>query len=231
MEGYSNVLGQEIEHNIMVSALVHILTLGGPKEHALTTTALGGPSSAAVLILPESTACQFCGIQGCLGCNFFLADGASHASSQKKNGGRKGGRAFARRRTYHYRGVRQRPWGKWAAEIRDPRRAVKVWLGTFETAEQAAIAYDRAAIEFRGVARARLNFPDSLRRTSPEDGVTAAQVGLLSRSMDHEARGGTVGGSEMGGVGEYSNGEFWERLEMEELKECRELDKIEPLFK
>jgi EREBP-like factor len=90
-----------------------------------------------------------------------------------------------------YRGVRMRKWGKWVAEIREPHKRTRIWLGSYATAVAAARAYDTAVFYLRGRS-ARLNFPDEIPSLAPSEGEGDGDGGEPARDPADGGGGGTL---------------------------------------
>ncbi|XP_031287395.1 dehydration-responsive element-binding protein 2D-like [Pistacia vera] len=99
-----------------------------------------------------------------------------------------------------YKGVRQRTWGKWVAEIREPNRGARLWLGTFNTSLEAAVAYDEAAWKLYG-PEAKVNLPYNCPTTSVSGSDHVVKgCESVGRSLFVGESGGSSGSSEDGFV-------------------------------
>ncbi|CAI5485950.1 unnamed protein product [Closterium sp. Naga37s-1] len=153
----------------MANTISGLLSSNPLKRKASQTSCLS-PSNAAAL--PPCLSSDSTSLTGFFSSSAVAADAGASSQNEHPN------QPSAKR----YRGVRQRSWGKWVCEIREPRTRARVWLGSYSSAEEAARVYDTAALMLHGAhgAERRLNFPHAA-ATSIEGGIRMRPV-VVSRA-------------------------------------------------
>lgn len=142
-------------------------------------------------------------------------DGDKRVRKMPAKGSKKGcmkGKGGPENSHCNYRGVRQRTWGKWVAEIREPNRGNRLWLGTFPTALKAALAYDEAARAMYGSC-ARLNLPQCGDQKDSSVATTSSTESTTTTSHQSDASGGEEATTE---VPKIKCEPEWERDEHEQ---------------
>ncbi|XP_039050205.1 dehydration-responsive element-binding protein 2D-like [Hibiscus syriacus] len=131
-----------------------------------------------------------------------------------------------------YKGVRQRTWGKWVAEIREPNRGARLLIGTFDTSLEAAMAYDAAARKLYG-PDAKLNLPQSQPLNVKNSGMSSSTIPSIAppvynnyddRSIMCFAKENIEKDSGFGQVNEDGTDGFWENMNV--IEKVKRIEKL-----